>query len=62
MGREDQLALNGDRKIHGGLWLETLKTAVTYATDFTAYNLQVKRAFLSEEVKYVVRSDKRHFT
>ena len=25
MGWDDQLALNGDRKIHGGLWLENLE-------------------------------------
>ena len=50
MGREGHLARNGDRKIHGRLWFETLKTAITYATDFTVYNLQVKIAPLSEAV------------
>jgi hypothetical protein len=44
------LARNGDRKIHRRLWLKTLKIAITYATDFTPYNLQVKLSFLSETV------------
>jgi hypothetical protein len=49
-GREGHLAGNGNRKIHRRLWLETLKTAITYATDFTVYSLQFKLAFLSEAV------------
>jgi len=50
MGREGHLARNVDRKIQRRLWLETLKTAITYATDFTAYNLQDKLLFLSEAI------------
>jgi len=50
MEREGHLARNGEKKIHRRLWLETLKTAITYATVFTAYNLQVKLASLREAV------------
>ena len=62
MVREGHLPRNGDRKIHRGLWLASLKTAITYATDFKACNSQVKLASFSEAVKLVVTSDKRHFT
>lgn len=50
MEREGHLVRNDERKINRRLWLETRKTAITYATDFTAYNLQVKPAPLSEAV------------